>query len=415
MYRYITVHENQITKHKAMMIWRQKMKQFHQLFPLIVTVIIQYATTDAFVQIKIPIHNNHVYQELPRLRYEISKKSGSSYLSTAMTISFIGGRSGRSSVVFVCSTVDNDDNSMISSKNEAVAGTMNTHTQFNSNATKRSGITDWITENLETFDSKITYSSTTQAGENDTLPSTGLCIGKVRILPAGANVDIVGTTTTTTMMNDTLIPIRLLVGRNGWGTGVHPTTRLCLEYICDIIQGGEIMLDYGCGSGILSIAALHFGASRCIGVDVEAEALVTAERNIQLNGYGTERFEPFHTREVIPYGITSGQGVDICIANILIGQLVRPSMVAAIATNIAPGGLICFSGIRPAEISSLQDAYCNYIEEWIDTTTLQSSDCPGSIASYGYDCGEWCRLVGRTKRISSTASDILSMSDLAVS
>jgi hypothetical protein len=77
--------------------------------------------------------------------------------------------------------------------------------------------------------------------------------------------------------------------------------------------------------------------------------------------------------------------------------------------------LICFSGIRPTEISSLQNAYRNYIEEWIDTTTLQSSDCPGSIASYGYDCGEWCRLVGRTKRISSTASDILSMSDLAVS
>ena len=70
-------------------------------------------------------------------------------------------------------------------------------------------------------------------------------------------------------------------------------------------------MDYGCGSGILSIAALHYGASQCIGVDVEAEALVTAERNIELNGLGSDhgRFEGLHTRE-IPDGHLRGQHFD---------------------------------------------------------------------------------------------------------
>ncbi|KAK1744822.1 ribosomal protein L11 methyltransferase-like protein, partial [Skeletonema marinoi] len=121
----------------------------------------------------------------------------------------------------------------------------------------------------------------------------------------------------------------------GWGTGVHPTTRLCLEWLGDHgVKDGDILLDYGCGSGILSIAALHFGASRCIGVDVEAEALVTAERNIELNGWDG-RFQ-----DVCP-----PRGASLCVANILIGQLVRPSMVAALTTNLEDGGLLCLSGI----------------------------------------------------------------------
>jgi SAM-dependent methyltransferase len=321
-----------------------------------------------------------------------------------------------------------------------------------------SGISDWLIENLESDNSSITWTSTSIAGENDTIPETGLCIGKVRIFAAGycpseQTTTTTPTTPTTTLPNatittscietvtqhdeqqqqqqqehvtDSLLPIKLLVGRNGWGTGVHPTTRLCLEYICSstTLYGGEIVLDYGCGSGILSIAALHMGALKCIGVDIEVEALVTAERNIQLNGYNNnnnindeqEYFIPYHTREVLPYSLYPG-GVDICFANILIGQLVRPSMVAALTTNIRPGGIICFSGIRPNEIQSLKDAYNDSIHEWIDTdyAELKSSDCIGSIESYGYDCGIWCRLVGKIKLSSNYQDSILSMSELAVS
>lgn len=277
-----------------------------------------------------------------------------------------------------------------------------------------SQLTTWVVENLESSGETITSSSTVQAGENDTLPVDGLCIGSVRILAADSPFD---ENTSSNDDNNYLQSIRLLMGRNGWGTGVHPTTRLCLEWLCDedIIQGGEVLLDFGCGSGILSIAALHRGASRTVGVDIEAEALVTAERNLELNGYGSERFEGLHTREIEPYELCRPVGVDICVANILIGQLVRPSMVATLLSNLATGGLLCLSGIRPNEVEALKAAYGHAVE-WCDDqyAELSASDCEGSLESYGFDAGRWTRLVG--KHIGGDKSDeIERMSELAVS
>jgi ribosomal protein L11 methyltransferase len=174
------------------------------------------------------------------------------------------------------------------------------------------------------------------------------------------------------------------------------------------------LLDYGCGSGILSIAALYSGASKCIGVDVEAEALVTAERNVMLNGWETGRFEGLHTREVLPFEVCPPRGASLCVANILIGQLVRPSMVAAIVTNLEPGGLLCLSGIRPGEVDSLKEAYNDSIE-WIDDQyeEFSANETVGCIESYGFDCGRWARLVGK-KKLGSDSDFITQMSDLAV-
>jgi precorrin-6B methylase 2 len=272
----------------------------------------------------------------------------------------------------------------------------------------------WVVENLEAPGSSITTASTLQAGENDTLPVDGLCIGNVRVLAAES-------TYLDDKKHDGYFPVRLLLGRNGWGTGVHPTTRLCLDWICQTVQNGNVVLDYGCGSGILSVAALHNGARRCIGVDVEAEALVTASRNVQINGFDDSTFAGLHVREVLPYGLTTsntdndGVGVDVVVANILIGQLVRPSMVAAIVTNLAPGGLVCLSGIRPHEVDSLKVAYGEHME-WLDCqyAELSADETPGSLQSYGFDCGRWSRLVGR-KTSSDRRGDIERMSELAVS
>lgn len=271
-----------------------------------------------------------------------------------------------------------------------------------------SQLTGWVIENLESDDRKVTSSSITQAGEGDTLPLEGLVIGRVRVMAADAEP-------LKEQENGLIRPIRLLLGRNGWGTGVHPTTRLCLQWVCEQIQGGEILLDYGCGSGILSIAALHMGAARCIGVDIEAEALITAERNVALNEYDSSRFEGMHTREVLPYEIVPGRGVDVCVANILIGQLVRPSMVAALVSNLSEGGLLCLSGIRPHEVDSLKKAYDESIE-WIEDQygELSADETEGSLASYGFDCGRWSRLIGR-KRVVDGRSEIERMSELAVS
>ena len=268
-----------------------------------------------------------------------------------------------------------------------------------------SRLTDWVIENLEDGTNKITSFSSTKAGENDTLPPHGLCMAGVRIMAADSSAK-------KDELDDDYFPIRLLVGRNGWGTGVHPTTRLCLEWLSKAVQGGELVMDYGCGSGILSIAALHYGASKCIGVDVEAEALVTAERNIELNGLGSNgRFEGFHTREIVPYEFRA----DICVANILIGQLVRPSMVSALVTNIAPGGLLCLSGIRPHQVDSLKQAYREHVEEWVDYNELSAVDTEGSVDSYGFDVGQWSRLAGRIRRNRDRKGDVESMSELAVS
>ena len=283
---------------------------------------------------------------------------------------------------------------------------------------QQSTLSDWVVEGLEDGDSSITASSATKAGEGDTLPTDGLLVGRVRVYAADAAVDTTGDNdgnVETNSEDDVVYPVRLLVGRNGWGTGVHPTTRLCLEWLgrADVVQGGEVLLDYGCGSGILSIAGLHFGASRAIGVDVEAEALITAERNLGLNGF-EDRFEGLHTREIVPGCLQRPSGVDICIANILIGQLVRPSMVSAITTNMEPGSLLCLSGIRPNEVDSLKVAYDDHVD-WLDEHygELSADETEGSIESYGFDVGRWARVVGRLK--ATGGMDIESMSELAVS
>ena len=282
--------------------------------------------------------------------------------------------------------------------------------QSSSSSSSSSTLTDWVVENLEDNGTTITSStSTTRAGENDTLPLEGLCISKFRILAANANA-------TTSKNDDDLLSIRLLLGRNGWGTGVHPTTRLCLEWLAEyaLQNGGEVMLDYGCGSGILSIAALQLGASRAIGVDVEAEALVSAERNMELNELDPGRFEGFHTREIVPFGLCRPTGVDVAVANILVGQLVRPSMVAALGSNIASGGLLCLSGIRPEQVDALKDAYHDSFE-WLDDqyAELSANECEGSVESYGFDCGRWARLIGR-RRSSNRQTDIERMSESAI-
>lgn len=279
----------------------------------------------------------------------------------------------------------------------------------NDSRSKQSRVTDWVVENLEDSDKKITQMDSQKAGENDTLPPDLQIAGfHIQAAAATSNEDSQDNPSCSAEKNT----IRLLLGRNGWGTGVHPTTRLCLEVIQDYIKEGDKVIDYGCGSGILSIASLHRGASQCIGVDVEAEALVTAERNMELNGYYySNEFEAFHTREIIPYGIQPA--ADLVVANILIGQLVRPSMVAALLSNLRTNGLLCLSGIRPSEVKALQTAYEPDIE-WIEERFLKASDTVGSIESYGFDCGEWAAVVGR--KITLDDSDaVRRMSESAVS
>ncbi|EOD14583.1 hypothetical protein EMIHUDRAFT_448133 [Emiliania huxleyi CCMP1516] len=164
-----------------------------------------------------------------------------------------------------------------------------------------------------------------------------------------------------------------------------------------------------CGSGVLAAGALALGASKATAVDVDAEALVVAAANLELNGgrvawrrspRGVEqRAELLHVREVVPGGlgvIIAKNGVigvppaDVVVANILVGQLVRPSMVCSLCANLAPGGLLCLSGVRPHEIGSLKEAYGTWVE-WEDWMYAEADPGVGGEAYWG----TWARLVGR--------------------
>ncbi|GMH60754.1 hypothetical protein TrRE_jg5685, partial [Triparma retinervis] len=113
-----------------------------------------------------------------------------------------------------------------------------------------------------------------------------------------------------------------------------------------------------------------------------------------------------HTREVVPSFTLSSN--DLVLANILIGALCRPSMVSVLVDALKEpsspgtpdGGVIVFSGIRPSqgEVDSLKDAYKNYIDfDDCAYKELSGADTRGSVSNYGFDVGDWCRVVGRRK------------------
>mmetsp|Transcript_45367 Transcript_45367/g.91525 ORF Transcript_45367/g.91525 Transcript_45367/m.91525 type:complete len:300 (+) Transcript_45367:49-948(+) len=262
---------------------------------------------------------------------------------------------------------------------------------------------EWVTEGLDL--DRLDSSNVEFSGQGDAMPKGGLRIGRAHVLPAGLSL-----AEAESLCADSadVVPVRLGNSDNGWGTGCHPTTRLCLEFLSDALQSGETILDYGTGSGVLAIAALRMGASYAIAVDVDAEVLLTAQQNLALNDGLDERTEFLHVREVIPGCIVPG--VDVAVANILIGQLVRPSMVAALCSNTRPGGLICLSGVRPDEVSSLRAAYAGWVE-WDDSLYAEAS--PGAEGKDYW--GRWARLDGRRFDSKSNAAMIDELSEQAVS
>ncbi|MEM7137948.1 MAG: 50S ribosomal protein L11 methyltransferase [Myxococcota bacterium] len=128
---------------------------------------------------------------------------------------------------------------------------------------------------------------------------------------------------------------------NAFGSGDHETTRLVLSVLDRRIQGGETVLDVGCGSGILSISALRLGARLAIGVDIEDSAIEVARRNAELNGV-----QPCFDVSRTPLDRVDGR-FDVVLANIETRVLTQ--MPEALAQRVAPGGILVLSGILLAE------------------------------------------------------------------
>jgi ribosomal protein L11 methyltransferase len=135
-----------------------------------------------------------------------------------------------------------------------------------------------------------------------------------------------------------------------FGTGSHPTTRLCLRWLDDHLQGGESVLDYGCGSGILAIAALKLGAASADGVDVDAQAIQASRDNAMANDVAQARF-------FLPDAAPSAQ-YDVVVANILTNPLRLLAPLLAQATKT--GGRIVLSGILETQAQDVMDIYAQW-------------------------------------------------------
>ncbi|VWC16126.1 ribosomal protein L11 methyltransferase [Burkholderia lata] len=136
-----------------------------------------------------------------------------------------------------------------------------------------------------------------------------------------------------------------------FGTGSHPTTRLCMEWLEQSVKPGQSVLDYGCGSGILAILAKKCGANPVIGIDIDPQAVESARQNSERN------------RAEVTYGLPDAcpdAEFDIVVANILSNPL--KLMASMLASKVKPGGRIALSGVLARQADEVAAVYARYVD-----------------------------------------------------
>lgn len=142
-----------------------------------------------------------------------------------------------------------------------------------------------------------------------------------------------------------------------FGTGTHPTTALCLGQLDALAPEGWTVVDYGCGSGILALAALKLGARECLGVDTDPQALAASANNALRNDIALEKLPLAQ-----PDDVNSSQWserADLVIANILAGPLMELSDILLDFLN--PGGTLLLSGLLHSQATHLCEHYAHRI------------------------------------------------------
>ncbi len=144
-----------------------------------------------------------------------------------------------------------------------------------------------------------------------------------------------------------------------FGTGSHPSTQLCLAWLDENLMGGEDVLDYGCGSGILAIAALKLGARHVVGIDIDPQAVAASLQNAVLNRCSETELEFFTVHGAAQPGAQNG-AADVVVANILANPLI---MLAPILSNATRrGGQIVLSGILAEQAEDVMKIYRQWFE-----------------------------------------------------
>lgn len=140
-----------------------------------------------------------------------------------------------------------------------------------------------------------------------------------------------------------------------FGTGSHPTTHLCLHWLDQQDLKGKTLIDYGCGSGILGIAALLLGADKVIAIDNDPQALLASRDNAKRNQIADQRLIT-----CLPDAIPDNSLADIMVANILAAPLIQ--LAGRITDLTAPGGLLCLSGLLETQIPDVRAPYRQYFD-----------------------------------------------------
>lgn len=154
-----------------------------------------------------------------------------------------------------------------------------------------------------------------------------------------------------------------------FGTGTHPTTALCLQWLDGLNLVGKTVIDFGCGSGILAIAALKLGAASAIGIDIDPQAIQASRDNAERNGV-SERLALYLPEETPP-----GLRADVVVANILAGPL--RELAPLISVLPLPGGHLGLSGILASQAEGVKQAYADAFA--LDPVAEKE---------------EWCRITG---------------------
>ncbi len=143
-----------------------------------------------------------------------------------------------------------------------------------------------------------------------------------------------------------------------FGTGTHPTTRLCLQWMDGHDFRGQTVVDYGCGSGVLGIVAAIKGAAKVICVDNDPQALIATRDNARRNGVSD------NIDVMMPAEFTA-VAADVMLANILAGPLIE--LAPVLLASLRPGGSLVLSGILEEQAEEVVAAYRHHIDDLITT------------------------------------------------